>query len=1138
MAARRHTARRAARHPKRGQPSATSPPAVLVIAHDPEVCRRFTEALHGAGYHPRVAYSAVAGLAEVHHREPALVLLDLPLPDLDGLALLGGLRADPRTAKLPVLVVLDPERAETRTACLAAGVRAVLPRSIGRTALLRLVRAHAGPPGGSRPRTGLVRGPWERILAQGISRLVHAGLDATRVCQAVVDGAEQLVGLAAASLWLVDGEHLELRVQSSLFDAVDRPHTRIPIGEGLLGEVARLRRPAAVSDVARDARIKNRAVFAAIGLRALIAVPLVHEGRLLGVLSGARRSGQGFTPGDVRALEALAEHAAAVLEQVRVLRESEGRRQTAEALAALATGVSATESPEPILGRVVEYAQGLIGADVAYLALQEPGTHAVPIAVVRGHRSADFARVKIGAGRGASGWVLRYGRSFRAADYLTDSRISHELDESVRAERLMAVLAVPVNLNGRVAGVLWAGRRQGLPFTGEDERVLGHLAAEAAVALGNIWLYREAQAARQRFHDLVQGLDAIVWEADATTWQFSFVSRRAEHLLGYAIERWLTEPDFWVTLVHPEDREQAVAQCLSATRDGRDHDFEYRVVAADGRVVWLRNMVHVVKDAEGCVRHLRGVMIDISAQKQAADALRDSEGRLQAILDHSPAIIYVKDTAGRYLLVNRGFDVLVRTDQEPVLGRTDHEIFPEAIADAFRANDRKVVDSGAPLEFEELAPHAGGLHTSISIKFPLRDAEGSIYAICGISTDITTRKQAEEALHQSEERLRQGQKMEAIGRLAGGIAHDFNNMLTAITGYSELLLTRLGTESPLKRDVVEIKKAAERAVRLIGQLLAFGRRQVLQPKVLDLNRLVADLQTMLGRLIGEHIQFVTAPAPDLGRVKADPGQVEQVIVNLVLNARDAMPQGGRLLLETANVDLDEAYVERREAAQPGRYIRLAVSDTGCGMDEATQARLFEPFFTTKEPGKGTGLGLATVYGVVKQSGGYIWIYSEPGHGTTVKIYLPRVDDPADAQASVIIPAGAAGGPETILLVEDDDVVRRLARQALEGAGYQVLEARDGDEGLRIGHTHEGPIALVLTDMVMPGTGGGALVERLAAVRSGFRTLYVSGYTDTAVLQARMVEPGTAFLAKPFTPGGLVRKVREVLDGDATARVRS
>ena len=381
-------------------------------------------------------------------------------------------------------------------------------------------------------------------------------------------------------------------------------------------------------------------------------------------------------------------------------------------------------------------------------------------------------------------------------------------------------------------------------------------------------------------------------------------------------------------------------------------------------------------------------------------------------------------------------------------------------------------------------------------------------------------RRAYDELAETQGQLEQAQKMDAIGRLAGGVAHDFNNLLTVILGRTDILLHPLKPEDPMRRGIELIQRTAGRAADLTRQLLAFSRKQVLEPVVLDLGAVATDMKDMLGRLIGEDIALLTTPTPGLGRVKADRGQIEQVVMNLAVNARDAMPQGGRLILETANVDLDDEYERRHVGARPGPHVMLAVSDTGTGIPREIQAQIFEPFFTTKEQGKGTGLGLATVYGIVKQSGGYIEVDSEPGQGTAFRIYLPRLD--------------AAAATETILLVEDEEGVRELARDILRASGYTVLEARNGAEALLLCERHQGPLDMLLTDVVMPRMSGRELAERLAPLRPELSVLYMSGYTDDAVIRHGVLAAGTAFLQKPFTPAALVQRVRETLDLTAAA----
>ena len=507
--------------------------------------------------------------------------------------------------------------------------------------------------------------------------------------------------------------------------------------------------------------------------------------------------------------------------------------------------------------------------------------------------------------------------------------------------------------------------------------------------------------------------------------------------------------------------------------------------------------------------------------ERAERALREANEHLAAVIQSSPLAIYTLDPTGIVLTWNRAAEALYGWQAKEIIGRPLPTI-AEDPDDHGRLRDR-VLRGEALRGVEVTRRRKDGTLVNISLSVaPLHDAGGQVTGMLSLAADITE-------MRQLEVQYRQAQKMGAVGRLAGGIAHDFNNLLTAIIGTTALVLEDLGLESRARLDIQEIEKAAKRAAGLTRQLLIFSRQQVLEPRALDLNALVGNLEKMLRRLIGEDIELVTKPAAALGAVRADPGQLEQAIVNLVVNARDAMPKGGRLTIETADVELDRSYVTRHVPTQPGPYVLLAISDTGVGMDGATKARLFEPFFTTKEPGRGTGLGLATVYGIVKQSGGYIWAYSELGHGTTFKIYLPRVPQTAETPESTTSPPTPARGSETLLVVEDQEEVRNLTKRVLEARGYTVLGAGNGFEALLIVDRHPTQIHLMITDVVMPGMNGRELAQRACARRSDLKVLYVSGYTGEAVLQHRLLEPGVAFLQKPFTPDVLARKTREVLD---------
>jgi two-component system cell cycle sensor histidine kinase/response regulator CckA len=414
----------------------------------------------------------------------------------------------------------------------------------------------------------------------------------------------------------------------------------------------------------------------------------------------------------------------------------------------------------------------------------------------------------------------------------------------------------------------------------------------------------------------------------------------------------------------------------------------------------------------------------------------------------------------------------------------------------------------------------GSIHRISTIGRIFYDESGAPMRAAGVALDVTERTELEE-------RHRQSQKMEAIGQLAGGIAHDFNNLLTAIHGYSEMLTEALEPDCPHLSDVREIRRAADRATALTRQLLAFSRNQILEPRILDLRESLQSMEAMLSRLIGEDIEVVVRTASDAGHVKADPGQVEQVILNLALNARDAMPKGGTMIIELSNAELDAAYARRHAGASPGRYVQLSVSDTGTGMDSATIARIFDPFFTTKAHGRGTGLGLSTVYGIVKQSGGNIWVYSEPGRGSTFKVYLPRIDEPADRPCGETLSASIRGA-ETVLVVEDEHAVRELVRKVLERSGYRVLVASTPHEALQIISQGGHAIHLLMSDVVLPQMGGRALAEQITAQLPDVRVLYMSGYTDDAIVHHGVLDPGTPFLQKPFTARALTKKVREVL----------
>jgi two-component system cell cycle sensor histidine kinase/response regulator CckA len=584
-------------------------------------------------------------------------------------------------------------------------------------------------------------------------------------------------------------------------------------------------------------------------------------------------------------------------------------------------------------------------------------------------------------------------------------------------------------------------------------------------------------------------------------------------IFGYASREELLSSPITNRSVLPQEHDAFLTR-LKKEKSLSNH--EQCVRRKDGSAVWLLRNAHLVEGQDGTPAVIEETLIDITERKKAEEIFRTA-------FNANPEPITIATIAeGRYIDVNESFLRITGHQREEVIGHTSLEL-----------NFWKSSEDRAKL-VEMLWEH--GCVRDLEITYRTKSGEERIAldsaealeiagqeCIIAILRDITEKKFLEK-------QLRQTQKMEAVGQLSGGIAHDFNNLLGVIIGYSEILEQRLPQNDPLRKECGQIKKAGQSAASLTRQLLAFSRQQVLEPKVLDLNSIVLHVEKMLRRLIGEDIDLKATLGAGLGCIKADQSQIEQVIMNLAVNARDAMPQGGKLLIETANVDLDEDYARRHHPQKPGAYVLLTVADTGMGMDAETQSRIFEPFFTTKELGKGTGLGLSTVYGIVRQSGGHIWVYSEPGQGTTFKIYLPRIKQPVRVEKPAPGLAESMRGSETILLVEDEDALRELTRILLEGGGYTVLEAERPDKAIEIAVRHGGPIHLMLTDMIMPGMNGRDLAANLAAIRPEMKVIFMSGYTGFT--HPGLADSGVTFLAKPFTRDSLLRKLHEVLDSEA------
>ena len=620
----------------------------------------------------------------------------------------------------------------------------------------------------------------------------------------------------------------------------------------------------------------------------------------------------------------------------------------------------------------------------------------------------------------------------------------------------------------------------------------------------------------ERFRQLADNIKEVFFVMDAQYRETLYISPAYETIWGRSCRSLYENPQAFLEPVAPEDQARLFAS-IARIQQGEDPgEIEYRVVRPDGEVRWVLGHAVPIRDEHGGVYRISGVALDITERRRAEEALRESEERFRKLAEASFDAIAVS-ADGLVREANRGFLEMFGYSLEEVIQRP----VTDFVAEESREDLRSRVANGVEGTYELVGRRKDGHSLRLEATTRIHTVDGRPARITALR-DMTEKRALEE-------QFQQAQKMEAVGRLAGGVAHDFNNLLTVIMSYSDLLLQDFGTNDPRRDDLEQVQKAAAAAAALTRQLLAFSRQQVIEPRLLALEDVVAGAAKMLTRVIGEDIELVTVLRKEPSTVRIDPGQLEQVIMNLAVNARDAMPTGGRLTIETTQVDLDDTYARMHWPATPGQFAMLAVSDNGVGMDEPTRARIFEPFFTTKEPGKGTGLGLATVYGIVQQSGGFIWVYSEPGSGATFKIYLPLVDQEAGLNEYPATARAGLRGMETVLLAEDASAVRAVVRQTLERHGYTVLEAPNGKAALDLAAKQADRIDLLLTDVVMPEMSGRRLAERFTALRPGVKVLYMSGYTDDAVLRHGVLGPGVAYLQKPFSPDVLAGKVREVLD---------
>jgi PAS domain S-box-containing protein len=824
-------------------------------------------------------------------------------------------------------------------------------------------------------------------------------------------------------------------------------------------------------------------VYETIGIHSMLVVVLRLRGESIGTLSLFRFhvASSPFDNSDLEMAQALADHAALAIGNARSYVTERAARDAAER----ATARFARLSEAGILGTVVVDLESGRVVDVNDTLLQLVG----------------YSRDDLLSGRVSwrdltpSEWSEV---DARAIEQLTTSGIA-----GLREKELIR------KDGGRVPVMAGSAMLEGK--TTECISFMLDLTERKEAERGR----REAERRAQR---MVESATVGIWTvgADGRT---TFMNARMADILGRDVAVAVTMPT--AEFFFAEDR-PAMAERLAKRRDGLAGPFEQRFRRPDGAVGVLSMDSSPLYDAQGRYEGVLGIATDITESRRAEEALRTSEVRYRMMFDNSPLPKWMYDVETlRFLDVNEAAVLEYGYSREEFLGMTIKDIRPPEDVAALLEAERNAADTpkfgvwrhrrkGGEIVQMEVTKHT----------FTFGDR------VCrlAVGRDVTERLRLED-------QLRQAQKMEAVGRLAGGIAHDFNNVLSVILSYGELLLADMKPGEPMHGDVEEIVKAGKRAAGLTRQLLMFSRQQVLAPRVLDLNEVLASMDKMLQRILGADVDLVSLPARPLGRVRADPSSVEQVIMNLVVNARDAMPTGGQLTMETGDVVLDDAYARAHLGMKPGPHVMLAVTDTGTGIDSATLGRIFEPFFTTKEKGKGTGLGLSTVFGIVQQSGGSVWVYSEAGKGTTFKVYLPRVDAAVETVRAVEGPKTLRGS-ETILLVEDDDQVRAVARGILLKSGYRVIEARNAGEALLHSEKHPGAIHLLLSDVVMPQVSGPELAKRLSTARPDMRVLCMSGYTDDSIVRHGVLEAHFAFIQKPITPETLTTKVREVLDADS------
>jgi len=1209
---------------------------ILVVDHEPLNLKLAALRLERAGYEVETASGGEEALEIVRRRRPDGILSAVMMPSMDGFSFCREARLDPALARIPIVLVSsayvdEADRGLALRMCASELVVRTPDLGDALAALERSLRGAASSPPSttSDDVTALHR---ERVQVQlerqtarnekllreaaiqstalaimtGLSEVLAQPRDVPQIVGDVLVHSLDAAGLSTGLLYVADptGAH---RLQAQFGIPADRKAD----AEALFGHAHLMRRivesgkPVALSSGAPDADADARDFLARLGHPSVLVVPVVVGGQTFGELVLASEShdlSESSWIGFAQSLALQFGQTVALGQSLKRLEASEGRygalmEHASDAILILdptARVVEVNRETERLLGRPRAEILGRHYDD--FVVPDEQADSARQLVQLLTEGTLRVEQRQLVRADGTPLWVEVSASLVRLGEISAVLTILHDITERRRGEEALrrsearmksvldAALDALIMMDEQGLVVSWNARARDLFGWAPDEaigRTLSELiiplryradhtrGLKAFLATGvgpvigrrvelsalrrdgsefpvelTVTAFKEGptfyfnafvaditerkqadealREAQERLQHVVSSSPTVLYSlaVDGQTLTPRWVSANVERFIGYTPKE-VQSSDWWAERLHPGDRERVQAQVAPLLSQGSVVR-EYRFRHKDGAYRWVRDE-QVLIAHHGEPAEVVGSWSDVTARKDAELKLQESEEQYRLLFDNNPFPMWVFDVESlAFLAVN---DAAVRhygwTREEFLRMRLTDIRPPETVA-AFMADIAAVRDDPGRHERPGLWRHRKKDGSEIDVEIVARSIvfQGR-RARLTLAADVT-----EKTLLQAQ--LVKAQKMEAVGQLAGGVAHDFNNLLGVITGYSELLIRELPVDSRERKRSEEIKRAADRAAALTRQLLAFSRRQVLQPKVLDLNEVVAEVEKMIRRLISESIQIVTIGAANLGKVRADAGQVEQVLMNLAINARDAMPSGGRLVIETGNSELDETYVRTNPEARPGSYVMLAVSDTGHGMDAKTMARIFEPFFTTKEEGKGTGLGLATVYGIVRQSGGTVNVYSEPGRGTTFRVYLPRIEGDMTAEAGPVVVA-APGGTETVLLVEDAEALRLLVRELLENAGYTVLDADSPDQALFMVESIPGPIHLLLTDMVMPRMNGQELARRIAALKPEARVVFMSGYSDQAMGDQGTLAPGALFLQKPFTMDALLKTIRRALD---------